>query len=413
MSIINEKMSIGEILKSHPETLNVFKSTGFKAETPEELIEQLGESLMLQTALKVKGLNITLFIKMLNEYLADYKNTESLSLEKDIPNKNLDFLGVTYCPLKMTFSECFEEALSKYNNETGKSIVYNVPSGCGTMEATENAYNANSIEDFPNIITAAGFKEFFKSDFVNKFMNKGYFKSIPQKSINNDIPADIFQDPDNEYTIYSVMPLVLLIDKTKLGNLPTPQKWKDILNPIYKNNIITAFKPEDIAEEILLYTYKEFGEVGLELLAGNIKDACHASKMAKMAGSGNKDGAAIYIIPWFFANTCANTENTEIIWPSDGALVTPLFALAKADKLEDLKFVADFITGPYYGQKSADNYFPVLNPEVENNLPLNATFKWLGWDYIKSHPMEKLIEEVSNIFHKYWIYEVDRSESVI
>lgn len=406
MTIITEKNTIGEILKTHPETLTVFKTIRFNVQTSEELIEQLGGSLMLQTLLKAKRINIDLFLKMLEDCIDENQKLHTLSNAKDAPTRNLDFLGVTYCPLKMTFSECFEEIVTKYSAETKKSIIYNVPSGCGSMEATENAYNAENIEEFPNVLTAAGFKEFFKKDFANKFIKKGYFKTIPRNTLNKDFSPDIFLDPDNQYTIYSIMPLVFLIDKPKLGNLEIPTKWEDLLNPIYKNNIITGIKPEDISDELLLYTYKEFGEKGIQMLAHNIKDAYHASKMAKIAGTGHKDGAAIYIIPWFFAKSCPNTKNTEIIWPSDGALVTPLFALAKSDKLSEFAFITEFITGSYYGQQSADRFFPSLNPDVNNNLPENAAFKWLGWDYIKSHNIEELIEEVSKIFYRYWGYEI-------
>jgi ABC-type Fe3+ transport system substrate-binding protein len=91
-----------------------------------------------------------------------------------------------------------------------------------------------------------------------------------------------------------------------------------------------------------------------------------------------------------------------VIWPEDGALIMPMYLLAKAEPKRDLKPFLDFVLGERYGQKSADNGYPVLNPAVDNKLPDNAGFKWLGWDYIRSYSMEELYKRVMEIFNGAW-----------
>jgi len=44
--------------------------------------------------------------------------------------------------------------------------------------------------------------------------------------------------------------------------------------------------------------------------------------------------------------------------------------------------------------------FPSLNNEVDNNLPENAPFKWLGWDYIYNNDIDALIKEVNTVFEE-------------
>lgn len=43
-----------------------------------------------------------------------------------------------------------------------------------------------------------------------------------------------------------------------------------------------------------------------------------------------------------------------------------------------------------------------IGEPVDNELSPGAAFKWLGWDYIKSHPMDALKEHVIKVFRNHW-----------
>ncbi|OAA90380.1 ABC transporter substrate-binding protein [Clostridium ljungdahlii] len=330
------------------------------------------------------------------------KETSVEKTEDEVMLKELNFLGYTYCPMKQTFRENFEELSIKYYEETGDKLKYYMPSGCENDNIYDDMWKVDNIDDFPDIVVSCGFDQFLRKEFVDKFVKKGYFKAVEFDNLRSEFCTSNFRDPEGWYTIYSVSPIVLLIDKKKLESLPMPQKWSDLLNPIYKDNIIIGGSSDIIHEDLLLDIYKEQGELGIEKFARNIKSVCHASKMAKIAGTNSIEGAAIYVIPWFFAKACPRTEFVEIVWPEEGAIVTPMYMLAKKTKLEDLKMITDFITGSFYGKKSADNYFPVLNPCIDNKVPENSTFKWLGWDYIRENSIEELKIHVCEVFKKNW-----------
>lgn len=400
MKRINPEMKISEILESYPETLAVFKAQGFPADTQGQLLKQLSPLLTLKTALQVKGLNAEVFIGLLEEHIRE--NQAYRQMQDDEPTgKKLHFLGYTYCPLKFTFKDCFEEVRQKYL-AGGGDFRHFVPSGCGEEDDPyrDKIWQVENIDDFPDITVAAGFGDSFRQEFVDRFVQKGYFKSVAYEQINADFTAAGYEDPAGWYTPYSVLPVVMLVDRKKLGDLPVPRQWSDLLNPIYKNNIIIGASQGTIHEDLLLYIYKEHGAEGIAQLAANVKSGMHGAEMAKMAGIAGQQGAAIYVIAWLFAKACPRTEATTIIWPADGALITPMYLLVKETLREDLRTFVDFVMGPSYGQKSADNYFPVLHPQVDNKLPEQAGFKWLGWDYIRSHSLEDLKEHVVKIFRQ-------------
>jgi len=412
MKKIHPEMKIGVILENYPQTLEVFQANGFQATSKEDLLDQLDPFLMLKTALKVKGLNVQLFIDWLEEKIAQDQAAPFWQAEEKTM-KRLNFLGYTYCPLKLTFKDCFEEVLKKHLEETKDSdFPYFVPSGCGGEEDIyrEDIWKVENIDDFPDIIVSAGFGDCLRQEFVDKFVKKGYFQRISYPQINADFAAAGYEDPEGWYTVYSVLPIVMLVDRKKLGNLPVPQQWSDLLNPIYNRNIIIGASHGDIYEDLLLHIYKEHGEEGIVRLAANIKDGLHGVQMAKLAGTANPQGAAIYVIPWIFAKSCPRTEETITVWPADGAIINPMYLLVKKSKAQALRPFVDFVMGSYYGQKSADNYFPVLHSQVDNKLPENASFKWLGWDYIRNHSLEDLKEQVLKIFKAAWGKEFSQKE---
>jgi ABC-type Fe3+ transport system substrate-binding protein len=91
--------------------------------------------------------------------------------------------------------------------------------------------------------------------------------------------------------------------------------------------------------------------------------------------------------------------NVEIVWPEDGAIISPVFMLEQTDAPEGTKELADFFmskeTGTILAQRGL---FPSLNPDVENPLPDNAKWLWLGWDFIKENDLGVLIPKLLDIF---------------
>lgn len=325
---------------------------------------------------------------------------ESFLLEDDCDLNQLNFLGVIACSVRNIFKEELEKALAFHKDK--KHVILNayVPSGCACHLDLSSIWDAKDIEDFPDIVAANGFVNEFKKQFMNTLASRDNFKAVRKSNINKEFLEAGCVDPEGIYTMYAVMPEVMLIDKNKLKGLPVPKRWGDLLNPIYKDNIILGGNSEELSDAVTFYIYKQYGEEGVKKLLNNTKNLWHRSKMSKTGGTMNGDGAAIYTMSWFFAKSCPNTDKTEIVWPEDGAVINPMCMLARASKASKMDNLIDFVTGETLGKRLADSYFPSLNANVDNNLPHGAGFKWLGWDYIRENNLEKIKDIVYGIFEK-------------
>jgi len=312
----------------------------------------------------------------------------------------LHFYGNMAFSLNLVFREQVAMRAHRHRAETGKSLRYHIPLPGDSMEIMDGRHT-ESVDDLPDVITSIGFENIFQPEFLERFTAGGHLRAAPAAPVHPAFEAAGFIDPEGRYTIHAVTPYVFLVDRVKLGNLKPPETWEDILHPRYRNNIICNGSREHFSYILLFYIYRLAGLDGIRRLAGNIRDALHAGLIARIAGR-PASGAAIYILPWFFARVCPWTDSTTVIWPSDGAIVSPMWLLTKRAVRPEGEIFTRLITGGEFGEKAAAMFSPVANIDVDNRLPPGAAFQWLGWDFVRGCDPMRLKRELLKAFMEEW-----------
>lgn len=398
---VKETSLVKDILETYPEAFEVFIGNGFKYSSVDELINAVGDATMLKTILNVRGINPDLFIFHLEEKILKEEDEKEFLLKDYSPSEELDFYGNTICPLKFTFKDALEDIV-KRNHKNGEELKCYIESGREANSVCEEVFNNTGIEKFPNILFSKEFNEYLHKGFQDDMTGKGYFKDYKYENPTKEIVDAGILDPKGEYTVYSVMADVLLIDEKRLGDLPVPKTMEDLLNPIYKDNIIIfGKKKKEFSNAVFLYINKEYGEEGLKKFSHNIKSALHGAQMSKVAGTSSSEAAAIYIVSWFFAKTCTK-ENVKIHWPIDGAMTLPMYMMVKNNEKKGVQDIVDYVTGEEFGKICVKANTPTTNGNVDNGLPEGATFKWLGWDYIRQNDIASVARNNEKVFMKYW-----------
>ncbi len=390
---IRPEMSISDIFADFPETKELFMMNGLGVFASNG---SFLKTLTLASFMKMRELNPEIFLPLLEKRI-EACETPMLYTE-DAPPVKPDFLGYMVCPVKHLFKESYEEAMLKHLEKTGEKFVSFVPMGCGGADPYEDIWQSHNIDELPDIVGSIGFGSFYRSQFTSRFLDSGYYESCQMKPMPEPFASAGIEDPLGVYTVYAVYTYVILVDYKKLKDLPVPRSWSDLLRPEYKNNIIVGGSDDYISEVLLVNIWKDYGQEGLDRLLPNIRDGWHASQMAKAAGSSMSNGAAIYVLPWFFAKSCPNTEHTEIIWPEDGAMASPMYMLVKKSEKERLKPVIDYMTGKELASIMSSSFFPSVHPEAENSLPEGAKIKWLGWDFIRERDMKAFSDDLNDRF---------------
>ncbi len=394
--MITGEDTIGNILNNNPELYEVFWESGFNYSSADQLVSSLGADTMLRTVLTAKGINIELFTNMINRRINNECQMEGLQYDFYNPDLPVNLLVKTACAVSEHFKEELAQTLKARQELTGEMPNVFIVDGCHAPHDFQNFHDIESIDKLPDIIMSMSFDEVYDKRFIDKYVSQGYFTSVLDPKQGN-LPEYM----DDSYTLNAGLAMVFLVDEKKLGDLPRPQKWEDLLNPIYENSII-AFGDEakGIFEYPLYYFYKEFGLESMKKLAHNVKGIQHAAKAARLAGTNSKEAGAIYYMPLTFAQLC-EAKDVSIVFPEDGALIIPIAFLVKKDKVDKLDYLINLLLNGY-GQMCANINAAVFNPNIESKIPEGTRIKWLGWDYIRANDIPALGEKLYQEFHKAW-----------
>jgi len=393
-------LTVREVIIRHPEVLPVFVANGLGVFADDEIRFTLGAAVRLRTALKAADINADLFREKLDYAIAATmvrSNSQPVLLQA---SRTLHLFALLPCPLKVPLEEAFNGFLTKLSADERANLTYCIEGNANSqLDYADYADHFETLDDMPDIIITPGFNSFFHPHFAERFINTGKFTSANSFTGDRHLAAMGITDPEGHYTMLAMNLLVIVVDHTRLGDRPVPQCWTDLLNPEYTKSIaIRGNRDGSFCETLLMSLYKDFSSEGLARLGRNVAWGWHPSQMVKAAGSGKEDTPAISVMPLFFANNIKNRENVTIVWPTDGALVSPVTMLIKTDKREELRFLIDFLTGPEVAAICAGAAFPAVHPDVDNHLPENATFKWIGWDFVKNQDLKSLIGITNCIF---------------
>lgn len=375
--------------------LPVFEKHGLGAYMQAKTLDKIGKFTRLNTLLASKNIDTKAFISLLNDVIETTSAIKEVSLQE-----KFHFSAMLPCGLRNPFKEYFDNFIQS-NQEGFKGLNYLIE---GNVNHELSYYpmldNITDIDELPDIIMASDVNNFFHKPFVDRFINAGLFETYSPLPLNDYLEKAGFSDPQNNYTNYTTNLLVIVVDKKRLKGRPKPHQWNDLLNPEFKNDIIMRGEDNFFCNAVMLPFYKDIGIDAIKILANNIKSGLHPAEMVKMAGKDNPNGAAIYIMPYFFSKRI-KSNYVETIWPKDGAIASPVFLLVKKDKAEEHKKLLDFIFSKDTAEMLLGRYFPAIHPEISHeNFP--EPVKWLGWDFLKNNDIGLLKETIREEFMKIW-----------
>lgn len=402
MKVIDETMSVYQILSEYPLLLKLFKQHGMEKFENREVLEKLGPLLKLKTVLSMVSVNKDFFIELLNQAVLDSEAKGDFTLA-DSPErqKELTLLALLPCGMKMPFSRAFDAFSAEYRRQTN-NVLHFLIEGNVNHELSYYAYidSITSIDELPDIIVSSDINSFYHKPFQENFLNKEYFVNLNSSPMNTDFESIGFADPRGQFTMISANLLVLVTINERMKDNTSPESWKDLLKDEFRNRVVMRGQDGFFCNGVLLPFYRMYGMEGIKKLASSVYTGLHPSEMVKMIDSKKDDVPPMYIMPYFFAKKIQDKSRITINIPSEGAIVSPVQMLVKKTAAERVKEITDFFCGKKFGKISARAFFPTTNPEVDNNLEGINSLYWLGWDFLMNTDIDKLKKEVEDFFNK-------------
>lgn len=395
MKDITPEITIKELLDHYPATKELFVANGITMVNDPDTVNSIGHLMKLGTLLSSAGIDTGNFIKNLHHAIHMGSDTELSLGEREYRQGDLTLLCLLPCGVKTKLGTMLDQFI---NALEGPQIRY-LTEGNVNYETyyDRHAGFVKNSDELPDVIVTSDINSFFHQEFINTFVKKDVFIAEGNFDDANFGGVD-FQDPEKHYTMLAMNVIILVVDKLKLGNRQIPRSWKDLLRDEYRGCVVLRGDNDFFCNAVLLPYYKENGIESVAQLAENVIDGLHPAEMAKRAGSGREDGAAIYAMPYFFARTIKHQENIEIVLPEEGAVVSPISMLVKREKADHVKHLTDFLTGEAVANLFAASFFPTPYSGVENRVPAELKYRWVGWDFIMNNDIGAIKDEISRVF---------------
>lgn len=398
---LNKDMTIKEILDHWPETLDVFIANGFDSFRDEKQRNAIAPYLKLERAVRMKNYDLDSFIALLRDQMTLSHHQADITMKKtDQSNGDIRVAGLLPCPVRLPLLESFDAFIDRFSAETGQRVSYKLEAASvGADWIAAHISNIEEADKLPDIFVSAGFETFFDHRTIGRFKSQGVFTDISTNAVNRDFADLKMRDPKGDYSIIAAVAAVFMINHDVRGDLPIPRRWSDLLALEFAHQVALPVGDFDLFNAILLAIHKEFGNEGIGKLGRSMLKSMHPSQMVKNAKRVTEAKPYVTIMPYFFTKMARMVPGLEIIWPEDGAVVSPVFMLTKASSLDQTRPIAEFFTSRAVGEiLSHKGLFPSLHPEVDNRLEGKHPWKWIGWDYIYQHDIGALIHDINKIF---------------
>ena len=382
------------ITDRYPELIPFLVSKGFTPLQDEKKRKMMGGMISLKNAVRMKGLNLDGLVK---EMVAELDKSYGAGSEA---NKEIRVEGLVPCPVRIPLQEELDSFISRMDNP----VILNLKAASQGVDWLEERFAEGAEgEELADIFISAGFDLFFDWRLMERYRRQGLFKdNTGIKSLNRvfaEQGIDLL-DPEGDYSILAVVPAVFLVNKDELDGRSIPQSWEDILSDDFIGDVSLPVSDFDLFNAILLNLYKKYGEEGIERLGRSMLKAQHPAQMIKEGGRKKSGEAAVTVMPYFFTRMARRFPHFEFVWPADGAIISPIFMLAKKDSFPAIQPLVDFFASRETGEIFAhQGLFPSVRPDIDNRLPEGVKFMWPGWEFLRKEDPGKLLEKLIDKFN--------------
>ncbi len=394
--------SLFSITERFPETIDIFVANGFPQLQNPSKRKVMGSAITFEMAMQSKKKNSAIFLQMLNEAI-NQKKEMAADEGEDISDasNSVDIAGVLPCPVKIPLLDGFKTFTKDYFNQKKTGINYRLKSASGGIKWLEDEVRiATNDSEIPDLFLSAGFELFFDKELIGKYRDQGIFHDMSGLDrFNSCFDGVDLKDPKGNYSILAGVPAIFLVNNEELNGRKKPETWDELLSKEFENSLSLPVEDLDLFNAVILTLYKEKGPESIKALGRNLLSSMHPAQMVKSTTK-SEEKPAVTVLPWFFTKMIFPGTPLEVVWPKDGAILSPVFVAGKESKKDELKEIVHFFEGEAVGEILRDKgYFPSVNPNIDNRIPPQNKFRFLGWDFIYQNDITEIINICMDLFN--------------
>ena len=399
---------ITTLLNRWPELETEFSARGLGAFCTTEAKRGIGRFLHLETVLRRREIDAKGFVSENILPLILPQSTGEDDLNEISTSEVIKYgadtnsvLALLPCGLKRSYHAGMKEFAQEFEDDYAKIDCLIQGNVNHELSYYPHLSKVKSSEEIPEMLIVSDFNCLFHHDFMDRFVNKGLFATpteYPGSNLSRAFLDCNYFDPENQYMMLTANPLLMVVDHSVLNGKQAPHSWQELVEGDYRNEVTIRGDGNFFCNGVLLPLYRLFGSEGLHRFATQVKSGVHPSQMVKELSQRSPQRSSIYIIPYFFAKTITGNPDCEIIWPAEGAIISPVFMMAKERSLPLMRPLIEYLCSERFGTIQNNAYFPPVSEAASSFNPNTNNFYWLGWDFLRATDSGRLKLEIESFF---------------
>lgn len=390
-----------EIFDNWPETVDVFLAHGFEALGDADYRQRVGRYLTLGRLLQQRQLPVAPFVQQLQQRIQELEQPVDVTMQRAAAADSAEIpamAGLLPCPVRLPLLEGVAACLQQQGRPRLPSAFAAASSGAEALQ--EQLGTGEVAKQLPELIVSAGFEVLFSHSGISRLRQQGGFQDLTPRPHNAQLAGLAWDDPQGQFSLLGVVPAVFLVNEPALDGLPCPQSWQDLLQPQWQGRIGLPVGDFDLFTAMLLTLEQTYGPEAVSALGRGLQQGMHPAQMVQ----GQQDSTRVppvTIMPYFFTCMAQHMPGTRVVWPRDGAVVSPILMLLQHQAQPAVQAVAQWLAGPEAGGILAQKgLFPSLHPQVANPLPTEAPLLWSGWQTLLQPGLDTRLKQLTNQFNQ-------------
>jgi len=118
--------------------------------------------------------------------------------------------------------------------------------------------------------------------------------------------------------------------------------------------------------------------------------------MVKAINTGATEGVSAYVMPYSFWLKVRKTDDFQLVWPFEGAIVSPVQMLVKKGAYAPHKDEIDYILSEDFGRRIAPaGFWPLTG---ESDFDARGCLNWAGWDFFENNDIRDVKDRAQRAF---------------
>ena len=247
---------------------------------------------------------------------------------------------------------------------------------------------AQADEDLPDVLVVSSLQTVLSRRFREKFIDTDIYTGITSDDALKTMPQT-FSNPlrQSNMGIYATGYWSVICDLSiKPPYVPCPNRWSDLVDPLYKNLItVPGHKGSNSIAMLLLLMKEQFGSSAATDFAANIRNIWELDVILKSLDSNEARRTPFNIVPSAATIQLPQQKRAAVLEFEDGPLLAPMHLFVKTSRIEECRPIIN-----YFHSNIMQNALSCGNFDLAGRVNWEKPFSFPSWEYILNNDYEEL-----------------------